>query len=495
MADKPNILIIHTDQHRCDCLGAYGNAEIRTPHIDQLATDGVRYDNSFCPSTICSPSRYSLITGLYTHQHLGWDNRSSIPGGLETFPRLLSEAGFTTAAVGKMHYTPTYLDVGFQQMCLSEQDGPGRFDDDYHQYLMDRGLVDGVDLMDQVGEYHQEAPPEYYQCLGAVESDLPEEHHSTTWIADRAMEQLDTWKGGGNLLMVGFIKPHHPFDPPAPWSQAYDPESLSLLPGWSEDLAPQDRSLGRVHFDNRPISEAQMRRVMAHYYGSISQIDHQVGRMLEALRRKRLYEDALVIFTSDHGEYLGYHNLLLKLNHMYDPLMRVPLIAKYPRGTRAGPTDDRLVSTIDVAPTILGQVGCERGQYMEGLDLAQPGESRDLVFAEELRHRPAYMVRSHERKLVLHGERERSLFFDLEQDPCEMQNRFDDPSCQAEISSLVERLQHWSLFESMAPICLDEGAPTRSTGGRNACDLSHRPEREAYFRRKMSDAATVLFGR
>ena len=131
----PNILLIHADQHRFDCLGAYGHPDIRTPNIDALAADGVRYENSFCPFPVCTPSRYSLLSGQYVHQHRGWDNHCTLPPGTETFPAILKQAGYKTAAVGKMHFTPTYLDVGFDEMVLAEQDGPGRWDDDYHRQL------------------------------------------------------------------------------------------------------------------------------------------------------------------------------------------------------------------------------------------------------------------------------------------------------------------------------------------------------------------------
>ena len=118
MRKNPNILLIHADQHRYDCLGAYGNTDIKTPNIDRLARDGVLFANSFCPHPVCTPSRYSLLTSLYIHQHLGLTNESTLPRGIPTLPRMLNEGGYTTAAVGKMHFTPTYLDVGFDILCV-----------------------------------------------------------------------------------------------------------------------------------------------------------------------------------------------------------------------------------------------------------------------------------------------------------------------------------------------------------------------------------------
>ncbi|MBF0244547.1 MAG: sulfatase-like hydrolase/transferase, partial [Planctomycetes bacterium] len=126
MKNKPNVVLIHADQHRSDCLGAYGNEEISTPNIDRLAADGLVFDNSFCPFPVCTPSRYSLLSGLYVHQHLGVSNLSTLPPGIVTFPQVFKEKGYRTTAVGKMHFTPTYLDVGFDNMLLAKQCGKGR---------------------------------------------------------------------------------------------------------------------------------------------------------------------------------------------------------------------------------------------------------------------------------------------------------------------------------------------------------------------------------
>ena len=146
---KPNILVIQADQHRYDCLGCTGNPDVRTPNIDAIAYDGTVYENAFCPYPVCTPSRFSFLTGLYVHQHMGWSNHCTVPAGLPTFPKILREAGYRTKAVGKMHFTPTYLDVGFDEMLLAEQHGTGRYDDDYHRYLQDHDLVDEIDLIDQ----------------------------------------------------------------------------------------------------------------------------------------------------------------------------------------------------------------------------------------------------------------------------------------------------------------------------------------------------------
>jgi arylsulfatase A-like enzyme len=233
LVEKPNILIIHADQHRWDCINVYGNKDIKTPNLNALATDGIIFTNCFSTFPLCTPARYSFLTGLYAHQHLGWTNRSTIPHGLDTFPKILKSLGYITKCIGKMHFTPTYLDVGFDEMILSEQDGPGRYDDDYHKFLKDNDMADYIDMQDQIFEYRTKAPKKYYETFGIDPTNLDEEYYSTTWIANRACEVIENWSENGNLLMIGFIKPHHPHDVPKKWSKLYDPQELSLLPGWT----------------------------------------------------------------------------------------------------------------------------------------------------------------------------------------------------------------------------------------------------------------------
>ena len=322
---KPNILLIYSDQHRYDCLGLAGHPDVKTPNIDALAKQGVWYQNSFCCSNVCTPSRYSLLTGLYAHQHGGRGNRSTLPPGIPTFPQLLRDSGYRTAAVGKMHFTPSYLDIGFDKMVLAEQGGTGRYIDDYHAWLMEHDLVDELDTIEQVWEYRQRAPADYWDSFGAQISNLDEEHHSTTWIGKQALNEIADWdESKANLLMVGFIKPHHPFDPPAEWANKYDPAALELPAGWTEEPLLRDLTGSDPFFPLEQLTEKRFRKVLAYYYALISQLDYQVGRMVKLLKDKGLYASTMIIYTADHGEYLGYHHLLLKDGPLYDPIVKVP---------------------------------------------------------------------------------------------------------------------------------------------------------------------------
>lgn len=488
VSDRPNILVIHTDEHRIECLGAYGNSDIRTPHIDRLARDGIVYFNSFCPYPVCTPSRYSLLSGLYVHEHRGWGNRSTLQPSLETFPRTLRRAGYRTKAVGKMHFTPTYLDVGFVEMELAEQDGPGRWDDDYHRDLMERGLFDGIDLEDQRGEYRKQAPDGYWRSFGAKVSDLDEKHHSTTWIADRAMDALAEWDDKApQLLMAAFVKPHHPFDPPAPWHEMYDRSRLDLLPGWTTACLERDLEYSRGYFPHESLDERALRRVMALYYATISQIDHHVGRMIDLLEQKGLYDDTLIVFTADHGDYMGFHHMLLKGNHMYDPVVKVPLVIKWPGSERAGTVSQDLVNNIDIAPTLIRAAGCRPGSGMHGLDLRDGGVARDLVFAESAGGRQV-MARSRTHKLIVNKPGLENLFFDLEKDPQELNNLYEDPSCREIVERMSTTLESWRCKDPKPKAYQNHDARQIDQSNVPPRDLSHRPAVIDYYKRKMTES-------
>jgi arylsulfatase A-like enzyme len=453
----PNIVILHADEHRFDCLGTTGNKDIQTPAINEMAADGIVYENCFATFPLCTPSRYSFLTGLYARQHLGATNETTLPAGVMTFPRALRDAGYDTACVGKMHFGPTYLDVGFQRMWLAEQAGPGRFDDDYHRHLVAEGLVDATDMQDQVYECRFKAPPSYFDDLGTEPSDLPEADYSTSWIRDRALDEIAGWDNDRpHLLMVGFIKPHHPFDVPAPWCDQYDPEALELLPGWTEDCLPRDRFIEKGHFDNSAFDEARYRRVLARYYGSISQIDHATGQIVDLLKDKGLYDDAMLMYTSDHGDFMGFHHMILKGCYMYDPVIKVPLVVKYPGQDRAGTREPKLVSTIDATATILDAGNFAALYPISGVAQPLDDAEREAVFAED--GHGNIMARTADKKVLLCREGE-SQFYDLARDPLELDNLMADPSVKDDRDHLVDLAYRWAAFDARPLAHVHHGAP------------------------------------
>ena len=483
---QPNILIILTDQQRHDCLGFAGNAQLKTPHLDAIAADGVHYANTFCSYPVCTPSRYSLLSGLATRAHGGWTNHCTLLPHLPTFARELRAAGYRTAAVGKMHFAPTYLDVGFDQLQLCEQDGPGRFDDDYHRDLRERDLLDAIDIMDQRREFRARATDEYWENFGALPSDLDEADHSTTWIANRALENLQTWdETGGNLLMASFVKPHHPFDPPTPWSAMYNPDTTELLPGWTPDVPTDDREYPG-YFPNAELTEAKMRHITALYYATISQIDHHIGRMTELLQQRGLYDDTIIVFASDHGEYLGFHHMLLKSGPMYEPLMRVPLLIKFANNERAGERREGLASLCDVAPTLLRAAGIEPPTTMRGHDLRAPDGGREWIFADN-NGGQTLMARDDRYKLIYSSQAAQNRFYDLQSDPLEMNNRINDAAMQSEIARCHDALARWAMFEALAPNALDPNAPLAPDADVAPDQAAHREAMRAYSEAKFAE--------
>ena len=393
MNNKPHVLLIHLDQLRWDCLSVYGNKQVSTPHIDALAQDSAVHDNHFCSYPVCTPSRYSLLSGLDVQDHKGWDNHCTLKSDIETWPRVLKRNGYRTTAVGKMHFTPTYLDAGFENMILCEQDGPGRWDDDYHRELVDKGLIDFLDIMDQRSEYRKEADDEYWDGFGTAENNLEADMASSGWIASKAEAELKSWGSDPECLMVGFVKPHHPFDPPAPWCDQYNPSDLELLPGWIESCLDRDLLFDKGYFDHTSLNKTALRRIMAAYYGCISEIDSYIGNFIRILKEKALYEDTVIILTSDHGEYMGYHHMLLKSNHMYDPLMRIPLMIKS-TGSVCVERQDELSCNTDTAAMILEECGIQSEVLKR-----KPENAGKYIFAHSS-YGVSAMIRSSRYKLI-----------------------------------------------------------------------------------------------
>jgi len=444
----PNVVLIQADQFRWDCLGSK-NPDIYSPNLDYLAEQGASFSQAFCPLPVCTPSRYSMLSGTTPHEHGALSNHSTPDPATPMLPRELQKMGYVTSAVGKMHFTPTYHDVGFMRMKLAEQNGPGRYQDDYHAELQAAGHLPYDDLIDQESEFRTLAPAEYWKTFGANATRLPEEWHSTTWIGDKAVEEVLSWEPGvAQFLHVSFVKPHHPFDPPQKWLELFDEGSLTIPPGWTDRILPQDEAYQHLYFDNDQLTELSLRRVLAHYYASIAHLDFHIGRLIQALKDEGKYDDTIIVFTSDHGEYLGFHHLLLKSGPLYDPLVRVPLIIKWDKKSLVELDSDRLVSLIDLAPTILDRIGLPIPPQMSGHSLLREFP-RDYVFCETgSEFGLEYMVRGHRFKLLL--RRDSAQLFDLLHDPLEMTNLADQSSHGNQVAVMREKLADWILFQTPA---------------------------------------------
>ena len=461
---QPNILVLHCDQLRWDCLGFNGNKDIRTPNLDKLAADSVNYCNQFTVYPICTPSRYSLWSGMYVHQHGAWDNTSTLPQGYPTFPGVLRDNGYRTVAIGKMHMNPTYQDIGFSEMKLAEQNGIGRFEDDYHKWLMEQGKIDRFDLHHQSGIFHMDDVTHLNDMCQCSESDLPLEFYSTEWITRNAEEELSHWEDGKPaMLMVGYISPHHPFDPPAPYSKMYDPYKIHLLPGYTEEPFAVDNATNGTAMDYNALTESDIRHITAAYYAMISEIDDCVGRLISILKEKNLYDNTMIVFTSDHGEYMGFHHMMLKCNHLYDPLARIPLLVKYPCNENAGQKDYAMTENIDVAPTVLDVCGLMTPASMQGKSLLTSNKRQFVIsegqYGTEENSCIGYMIRTERFKMIVRGSMENSMLFDLEKDPFELDNCANNPKYQQERQKLQNMLSNFIVFDSLGSVHRDRNAP------------------------------------
>ncbi len=452
---RPNVLLITADEMRFDCLSCAGHPVVRTPHLDALAGRGVRFTRAYTPYPVCVPARMSILSGQYAHAHGAMHNGAMIAPGQPTIASLLQQRGYRTAALGKMHFWPTYAQVGFEHMRLAEQNGSGWKVDDYHSdYLAQRGLVDQWDLWDQQQPYRDQAPPEYWQTFGARVSALPEEHYHTTWITDETIAWLRQADDRPFFAWTSFIKPHHPLDPPAPWDRMYDPAAIGPLGDPADALSKPLMTGGgrrdprRAYFDLRQLSQEAFARVAALYYASISHIDHHVGRILDVLRERGVLDQTLVVFTSDHGDYMGDYGLVLKSPSVpYDALAKVPMIMAGP-GCRQGAVSDALVSLVDLLPTFAGRAGGQVPPFVQGRDLtpvlADPPSGaegwRRAVCSET---REVKAVRTDRYKYLYHRRLGLEELYDLAADPGELHDLASEGRLAPVIAEMRHHLLDW----------------------------------------------------
>ncbi len=350
---RPNILFITTDQHRFDCLGINGNTQIKTPNIDALAKSGVNFSNAFVQNTVCVPSRACMQTGRYTHQHgvtymeTVVDDTPGLPDWELTFMERLQESGYYTGAAGKMHMYP---EKGFdwhnltggkgQRWLYAEGDplGPGPLGPKYAAWLENKRKGAYEEL------YQERRAQNSYKKLGVMDIPLSNEEYIETWIADESINFINDRAGQDQpfFLWTGFCGPHGPFDPPEPYKSMYSPDEVPLpqeLPEW-----PSWRE---------SIDEKLMRKCIAYYWGMVTCIDDHIGRIVDSLKRKGIFDDTLIIFTSDHGEMLGERGKWGKCV-FYDTTLRVPTWVKPPANTKfVSRTASEITEAMNVAPTIL----------------------------------------------------------------------------------------------------------------------------------------------
>jgi arylsulfatase A-like enzyme len=487
-----NVLLITTDQQRADTLGSEGNPLRATPRLDALAAAGTRYASARTQNPLCQPARATILTGTYPSTHGVTCNGIDLPADAEarSLATLLANEGFATAIIGKAHFAtafpflPTgkvesvegsarvdpdwsgpYFGFEHAELMLFGHNlriadlmgrwnwiyGPPPFGLHYARYLFRDGFEQGAE---RIRLMQPEAAGAAWDHTQTWRNAMAEEDHPTTWIADRAIEWLRN-VDGPFFGWISFADPHHPMDPPAPWCDRYGPaDVLEILPEIHEDEfatkppfhkllseGMRDRTLEWANPGGGTLTREELARMTAGYYGMVAQLDHAIGRVLDTLDERGLADDTLVIVTTDHGEFLGEHQLIFKGPFAYDSLLRVPLLVRGP-GVAAGAVVDAPVGTIDLAPTILEACGLRVPEWMEGTALARP--TREYALTENdfdiVASIPMRTITTPQYKLNRYLAAPLGELYDLREDPGEIVNRYDDPAYAATRSDLAALL-------------------------------------------------------
>lgn len=451
-----NMLFFLTDQHRTDTLGCYGNTTVHTPHLDALAASGTVFDRCYTPSAICTPARASLLTGAAPFRHKLLANYERNVGYIEDLPqeqytisRDLQQAGYQLGLVGKWHVGThrTAAHFGYQGPELPGWHNPVDHPD-YLRYLDENGLPP-YRISDEVrGTFPNGEPGN----LLAATLHQPLEATFEYYLAERSIGLLRQYAAdpGGRpfALSTHFFGPHLPYVLPQEYLQMYDPDQIQLPASVAETFEgkpPVQRNYS-AHWTFDTLSERTSRELIAAYWGYVTLIDSQIGRILEAARELGVLEDAAVLFSADHGEFTGAHRLHDKGPAMYEDIYRIPGIVRVPDGV-PGLRSDALVSLIDMSATVLDLAGLDPGSAVDGASLLPLLRGEDAGWREDLvaefhGHHfpyPQRMLVTERYKVVVNPDSVNELY-DLQTDPDELHNAYDDPALRGIRDDLLGRL-------------------------------------------------------
>ncbi|MEV6227934.1 sulfatase-like hydrolase/transferase [Saccharopolyspora shandongensis] len=466
--DRPNIVLIMTDQQRFDTIAALGHSHVDTPNLDSLVREGVAFTRTYVTSPSCAPSRASLFSGMYPHStgvlrndepwHHSWVEQ-------------LADDGYHCANVGKMHTYPYEASVGFHERHVVENKDRDTPRLPFYLDTWDKALwARGVRKPSRVTYAERD---DYADRLGAFEWEPDADLHADNFVGGLASMWLDRWRGSGPfLLQVGFPGPHPPYDPTPQALDPYRNRGVPMPVRTREDLDAQPTALKQLREHHQSVdhdaivhlaepTEEQLRRQRRHYFANVTMIDEQVGQIIDALERRGVLDRTIIIFTSDHGDCLNDHGQSQKWT-MYEPSVHVPLIAWGPgAGIQGGQQLDGLTSLMDVGATVLELAGQDIPDWMEARSLlpALRGDGydgRDLVFSEHARDRILggtalmTMVFDGRWKLVEYLDPYEGQLFDLQEDPREERSLWEDPAHEEKREELLREIARWRAHSEMA---------------------------------------------
>lgn len=486
MSDRPSFVLFITDQQQARMLGCAGDPVLQTPNIDAIAATGTRFDRFHVAMPSCMPNRASILTSLYPSVNGVRFNGIPLPRENVTFPELFHDAGYRTGLMGKGHLQPIlepYPEQGATSEVWWRQELEGRGNGltaPYYGYdavsiVTGHGDACGGHyetwLKDRLPDYQDYLGPENqlphnYSCPQAVRSRLPEEYYPTTYIADQALAFLDEQADSDQpfLLVVSFPDPHHPFNPPGEYWGMYDPDDIPLPDNFD---APDSglphlaaaRAARGANCDNRDgygaiaLAEREAREAIALTYGMITMIDDAIGRVRQKLADQGLDDNTVQIFTSDHGDLLGDHGLMLKGPLHYQNLVRVPFVMSDPFSPSQGAVNSDLFSGVDIGVSLLDRAGISGPETTHGISIFEVASgdlpARTGVLIEDEYQSPvlcfdtAPTLRTfitQRWRLTVFEQNDWGELYDLENDPGEVTNLWFNEEYAAIKSTLLSNV-------------------------------------------------------
>ncbi len=447
---RKNIVLLMTDQLRGDCMGCAGHPDVKTPYLDTLASKGVRFENAYsaCPS--CVPARAALHTGLTqeSHRRVGYADgiRWEYP---HTMAGELTKAGYYTQCVGKMHVDPLRNYLGFCHVELHDgylhyyrdpeipyRENQKQADDYFHWLKQEKGI--DCDVTDTGLECNSwVARPWIYE----------EKYHPTNWVTDRSIDFLRRRDPDMPFfLFASYLRPHPPFDAPQCYFDMYRNKELTppVVGDWCDEEALRAR--GRIFdSDTGPLDPELVREMQIGYYACITHLDHQIGRLIQALVENKLYDDTIILFVSDHGELLGDHHLFRK-SRAYQGSSRVPFLVSGGgfRPEKPGSVKTDVVELRDVMPTVLEAAGVQIPDSVEGISLWNTAlkesgtpEVRKYLHGEHtLGEASSHWIITRDEKYIWYSQTGEEQYFRIAEDPDELHNLIGSENAKERVEAL-----------------------------------------------------------
>lgn len=452
---RPNILFFCTDQQRADLMGCMGHTGIRTPNLDALAARGTLLRSLYVQGTVCMPSRASILTGRYPCMHGVTDNGYDLPESEITMANVFRQAGYHTICVGRTHVTCSMP----HPILPADYHG---FSECHHHQCYWSGLDPHGDYLKWIKQEHSEwyeeaatpVPVDRDDAIVASWTKLPQELSMNAWVTNVSLDSVRRHRQERPdqpfLLWAGTWDPHSRFLVPVPWDRMYDPGRIPLpvrREGELADLPPHYAKLALTRWNRSslPLDDV-IRNTLSIYWGTISHLDDQFGRLMRGLEDMGLADNTIVVFTSDHGDCCGDHWVWSKGPYWFDGSLKVPGIISWPGGLPKGCSTEALTESVDLLPTlceltgIAAPVACQ-GQSMASLLRGTTAKHRPDVYAEYHDHNQSgdvmFSIRTDRYRLVHYQNRPYGELYDYDTDPDSLYNRWNDPA-YADITQRLE---------------------------------------------------------